>query len=445
MIKVTVSSEKEIVEKVRRANIARKNWKEIGLNKRIQLLRKVVEKLENKKEDLALLATKEMGMPFSQSKFDVDDAIHYFTWYLDNAPKYLQPEIIYKDNKITHTVFYEPIGVAAVITPWNFPLSNFVWGAGQNLIVGNTVVYKTSEECVLFGKLLEEIIESANLPDGVFSEIYGDGKIGDFLVHQDIDLISFTGSTKTGKYLYKLAGEKFIKIVCELGGSAPGIVFKDANLDEAIDVIYSNRFMNCGQICDGLKRLIVHESIFDEVVDRLKKKLQSVKLGNPEDATTDIGPLVSEKQLKLLEEQVKDAIDKGAKLIIGGKRPEKLKGAFYEPTILTNVKKNMRVWKEEVFGPVLPIVAFDNDEEAVRLANDTKYGLGAYVYTGNKKKALEIASQIDSGMVGINSASYIKPCSPFGGYKDSGIGREHGKFGFAELTQAKVISSNINY
>lgn len=441
MIKVTKSSEKKILEKVRKANDVKKNWKEIGLDKRIMLLRKVLGKIQKRKVALASLATKEMGMPITQSEFDVDEAINYFTWYLDNASKYLSPEVVYKDDKITHTVFHEPIGLAAVITPWNFPLSNFVWGAGQNLIAGNTVIYKTSEECPLFGKLLEEIINSASLPEGVFSEIYGDGKTGDFLVHQNINLISFTGSTKVGKYLYKLAGEKFIKAVCELGGSAPGIVFKDADLDEAIESIYANRFTNCGQMCDALKRLVVHESIFDEVVERLKKKLESVKVGDPENKNTDIGPLVSEKQLELLENQVKNARNKGAKVIIGGKKPKNLNGAFYEPTILTNVTQDMLVWQEEVFGPVLPIIAFDTDKKAVELANDTKYGLGTYVYAGNKKKALEIASQIDSGMVSINSATYLKPCSPFGGYKDSGIGREHGKFGFYELTQAKVIAS----
>lgn len=437
---VQISSESEIIKKVRNANTAKKAWRELGLEGRTKALIKVIEKLSEKKEELAQLATKEMGMPINQSKADVSDAIHYFNWYLDNASKYLSPEKVYEDKNTIHTVFYEPIGVAVVITPWNFPLSNFVWGAAQNLIVGNTVVYKTSEECPLFGKLLEKTIDSAGLPEGVFSEVYGDGKVGDFLTHQDINLMSFTGSTKVGKHLYQVAGEKFIKAVCELGGSAPGIVFADANLDEVIEIIYGNRFTNCGQMCDALKRLIVHESIFDVVVERLNKKLKTIKVGNPEDETTDIGPLVAKRQLELLEEQVKDAVDRGAKIPTGGKRMKGLQGAYYEPTILINITKDMRVWQEEVFGPVLPIVAFKTDEEAVRMANDTKYGLGAYIYTQDKKKALKIASQIDAGMVSVNTASYIQPCSPFGGYKDSGIGREHGKFGFLDLTQVKVVA-----
>lgn len=441
--KVDVSDEKEIIEKVENANKARKVWKDLGLQNRIKHLKQLVTLFNKRKNDLIRLITNQMGMPITQSKFDIKSGLEFFNWYLNNAAKYLSPEIIYKDNKIVQTVYYEPIGVAAVITPWNFPFGNFVWGVGQNLISGNTVVYKASEECPLFGKLLEEIIKESGLPDGVFSEVYGYGEVGDFLARQNINLISFTGSTKVGKYLYKLGGEKFIKVVCEMGGSAPGIVFHDADLNASIESIYSNRFINCGQMCDALKRLIVEEKIYDQVVERLKNKLQSVKVGDPTSENTDIGPLVAKRQLELLESQVKDAIEKGAKVICGGKRPDKMDGAFYEPTLLTNIKSDMRVWQEEVFGPVLPVRSFKTQEEAIEMANDTKYGLGSYVYTNNSQKALEVASQIDSGMVSINAANYVSACSPFGGYKDSGIGREHGKFGFADLTQVKVVATKV--
>lgn len=436
---VEVSSEVEIKSKVEEARKAQKNWQEIGLDERIKFLRKVVEELLRRKEELAQLATKEMGMPITQTRFEIEDATRYFNWYLDNAGKYLSSEIVYEDDNVINKVFYEPIGVAAVISPWNYPFSNFVWGAGQNLIVGNTVVFKHSEECPLFGKLLEEIIQSL-LPEGVFSEVYGDGSVGDLLVHQDINLISFTGSSRTGKELYKVAAEKFIKIVLEMGGSAPGIIFEDANIDEMLETIYSARFSNCGQMCDALKRLIVHESKYNEVVEKLKTLLASKKVGDPADESTDIGPLVAKRQLELLEEQLKDALDKGAEIIIGGKRPENFDGAYYEPTILIKVDKSMRVWQEEVFGPVLPVMPFKTEEEAIDLANDTRYGLGAYVYTQDKDRALRVASKINTGMVSVNNTSYIQPCSPFGGSKESGLGREHGKFGFAELTSVKVIS-----
>lgn len=438
--KVNVSSEQEIKSKISKAQSAKKDWKDAGVEKRANTLRKVADEIKKRKEEIALLVTREMGMPISQSLFDVDGALDYFNWYSNNASKYLSPKITYEDDKSIHKVYYEPIGVAAVITPWNFPISNFVWGVIQNLIAGNTVIFKHSEEVPLFGKLIEDIMKAGNLPEGVFEEVYGDGTVGDYLVHQDIDLIWFTGSTKVGRYLYKVGAEKFIKVLLELGGSAPGIVFNDADVDRVLESIYSGKFTNCGQVCDGLKRLIVHESKFNEVVVKLKKLLQSKKVGNPEDEKTDIGPLVAKRQLDLLQEQVRDALDKGAKVIIGGKQPTNLKGAYYEPALLTKVKTNMRVWQEEVFGPVLPIISFKTYEEAVKLANDTKYGLGSYIFTQDKEKALKVASQIDAGMVSINNAYYLQPCSPFGGYKESGLGREHGKYGLRELSQIKVIS-----
>jgi acyl-CoA reductase-like NAD-dependent aldehyde dehydrogenase len=438
---VEITSEEELIQIVGLAKNALKEWIEMGLKKRVALLRKVVKAIEDNKEKLAILQTQEMGMPIKDSRREIDEGMRFFNWYLDNAYKYLSPEIIYKDDKITHTVYYEPIGTAAVIVPWNYPLSNFVWGCGQNLVSGNTVIFKHSEECPLFGKALDEIITGIGLPEGVFNQVYGDGWVGDLLVHQDINLISFTGSTRVGKLLYKIAGEKFIKAVCEMGGSAPGIIFADANLDQSLDTIYFNRFYNCGQSCDALKRLIVHESRVEEVVSKLKKLLSDKKIGDPQDESTDIGPLVALRQLELLESQVKDAIEKGAKVEIGGKRPGGLTGAFYEPTLIYGITQEMRVWKEEVFGPVLSIVTFKEDTEAIKLANDTAYGLGAYVFTEDKEKAQKVASLLESGMISVNNASYLQPCSPFGGYKSSGMGREHGKFGFQELTQVKVVAT----
>lgn len=438
--KVNASSEEEIKTKVSTAQSAKKGWKDVGIEERTKALRKVSDEIKKRKEEIALIATKEMGMPISQSLFDVDSALDYFNWYLDNALKYLSPEVTYEDDKSIHRVFYEPIGVAAVITPWNFPLSNFVWGVIQNLVVGNTVIFKHSEEVPLFGKLIEDIMRAGNLPKGVFEETYGDGAVGDYLVHQNIDLIWFTGSTKVGQHLYTVGAEKFTKVLLELGGSAPGVVFDDADIDGILESIYNAKFTNCGQVCDGLKRLIVHESRFDEVVEKLKILLKSKKVGDPEDTATDIGPLIAKRQLILLQEQVQDALDKGAKVVTGSKQPAHLEGAYYEPTLVTNIKTTMRVWQEEIFGPVLPILSFKTDEEAIRLANDTRYGLGSYIFTKDKEKALRIAANIDAGMVSVNNAYYLRPCNPFGGYKESGLGREHGKYGLRELSQIKVIS-----
>lgn len=270
--------------------------------------------------------------------------------------------------------------------------------------------------------------------------MYGGGQVGDKLVHQDIDLICFTGSSKTGKYLYKVAAEKFIKVLLELGGSAPGVVFEDVDIDMVLDTIYANRFDNCGQICDGLKRLIVHEKVYKKVVEALVVKLEKAKVGDALDKDTDIGPLVSARQFEILVDQVSDAKRKGSKILVGGKKLDNLPGYFYSPTLLTNVKPNMRVWREEVFGPVLPIVTFKIEEEAIKLANDTEYGLGGYVFTEDTRRFERVSKEIETGMVQMNNASYLSPSTPFGGCKISGMGREHGKFGFHEVTQIKTLS-----
>ena len=438
---VSFSSEADIAKKVKNAHNALGVWGDLGVSGRVKYLRRVASGLGKRKKEFAELISKEMGMPISQSSHDVSDAIEYLEWYLDNGEKYLSPEVVYKDKEQINTVYREPVGVVAAITPWNFPASNFVWMCGQNLVVGNTVVYKTSEEIPLCGTLIEEVIAEAKLPEGVFSEVYGAGDVGSVLVNQDIDMICFTGSTATGKILYKTAADKFVKVFLELGGSAPGVVFKDADIDRVLETIYGNRFDNCGQICDGLKRLIVHKDKLGEVVEKLSKQLDGVVIGDASDKKTDIGPLVSQKQLTALAKQVNDAVRKGAKVEHQVDLPKDLGGYFYPPTILTGITPTMSVWNEEVFGPVLPIVSFKTDEEAVRLANDTKYGLGGYVFTEDKKKALKVASQIKTGMVLVNNSSYLVPESPFGGCKLSGMGREHGKYGFYDLTQVKVVST----
>ncbi len=437
---VKISTKKEIKGKVELAHSSQKKWNDIGLSKRLDVLKSLLFLFIEQKKELALLSSQEMGMPYNEALDDLSFGIEYFTWYLENAEKYLKPEVTFEDEKEIHKVIYEPKGVAAVIITWNFPFSTFVWQVIQNLIVGNTVVLKCSEKIPLFGKKIEEIFIQSKIPKGVLNEVYGDGEIGDILVHQDINLICFTGSSKIGKKLYKVASEKLISILMELGGSASGIVFEDADIDKVIESIYFNKFLNCGQVCDGLKRLIVHESKFDEVVNKLEKIIKSKKIGIAENNDTEIGPLVSKSQLRIIEEQMENAILKGAKIVVGGQTPKNLKGSFYEPTLLIDISFDMKVWKEEVFGPILPIVSFKTYEEAIKLANNTVYGLGGYIFTENKKLFKKASFEIDTGMVCQNNILYIKPCNPFGGNKDSGLGRMHGKYGFYELCQIKIIA-----
>jgi|SRR3989344_3115007 len=438
---VDVTSEGEVVKKVQEARNAKLMWKEIGVKKRVELLTKVYDALYERRGEIAKADSTEMGFPITQCRdYNLGDGFSFFKWNIENAEKILSPEVTYEDETSKSTVYYEPRGVLAVIQPWNFPFCQWSWGVVAGLLAGNTVVYKPSEEVPLSAILIEEIVNLCNLPKGVLNFVYGDGKVGEFLVNQDIDMIVFTGSTATGKKLYKIAADKFIPVQLELGGSAPGIVFEDVDINKTVDTVFDQRFINCGQACDGLKRLIVHKSIFNEVVEKLKNKLESSIIGDPLDNNTQFGPLAAERQLDLLESQVNDAIEKGAKVITGGERVHNLEGFYFKPTLLTNIKPEMRVWNEEVFGPVLPVIAFDTEVEAVKLANDTRYGLGAYVYSSDKTRARRIVGMVKAGNVSINGSNYVLPMNPFGGYKESGIGREHGKFGFHDLTQIKVVA-----
>lgn len=437
---VEASTQAEIEGKVILARKAQQSWRDLGIEGRNKILRNFYDLLEKNKQVLAEMQSTEMGMTMSESVGDIEGSIEYLRWYSDHAGENLAPYTTFEDDKEIHQVYREPRGLVASIIPWNYPLANFVWQCGQSLVAGNVVILKHSEEVPLFEKKLEELAGIAKIPAGVLGFVYGDGKVGDMLAHADIDMLCFTGSTKTGKYLYTVAAEKFIPVVMEMGGSAPGIIFADSNLPEVIDTVYANRFMGCGQMCDGLKRLIVHKSRFDEVVNLLTEKIKSKKLGLAIDETTEVGPLVAERQVKALEIQVEDARAKGATILTGGKRPSGINGAFYEPTLITGVTKGMKVWTEEVFGPVLPVVSFETETDAIELANDTKYGLGAFVFTTDKEIMSRVSAELQSGMVSQNNLSYIKPYDPFGGYKQSGIGREHGKYGFEDVTQVKVIA-----
>ena len=439
---VMASDRHEVEEKVRLARKAQKEWANLGLDNRVTILRRVVEEFKRCKETFATLESREMGMPINEALMDYDGTLAFAEWYLNNAEKYLSPETTFENESEIHRVFREPRGVAAVIIPWNYPFLNFIWSSFQSLIAGNAVVLKHSEECPLSGRMIEFVV-SRILPEGVFSEVYGDGRVGQYLVQQDVNMIGFVGSCKTGWSLYETAGNKKIKAVMELGGSAPGIVFADADIDAAVKSICEYRLTNCGQYCDGMKRLIVHKEVLHEVVTKLAETFSARKIGVADNPKTELGPLVSSRQLMLLREQVRDAKRLGARVMAGGHSLEAdMGGAFFQPTVLTDICGSMRVWNEEVFGPVLPVVCFKTEEEAIELANQTSYGLGSYVYTADPKRAERVARGIQSGMVSINGVNYTTPWNPFGGYKNSGMGREHGKYGFHEVTQLKVVAKN---
>ena len=436
---VETTNIEDIKDIVKNSRKAFKSWGYLSLEQRLVYIQELYDLIKDKKREFAELITNEMGMPISETLFDIDSGLEHIKWYMDNAEKIIGDIVTYEDENEIDKIFYEPKGVAAVIIAWNFPFSSFVWQAVTNLVVGNTVIIKHSELVPLCSQYIYNLVSSV-LPENVYSVIYGDGTVGRSLVEQDIDLICFTGSTKTGQSLYKLAGEKFIGAVMECGGSAPGIIFEDADIDNILESLYINKFANTGQICDGQKRLFVHRSKLEEVCNKYKQYIETKHIGNPLDEQTEIGPLVSKEQLEKLESQVEDAINKGAKVICGGRRLDNTNGNYYLPTILTNVSKDMRVYTEEVFGPVIPIIPFDTIEEAIELANDTQYGLGGYVYTKDRKKFDMVVKNLKTGMIAWNNLYYLRPCNPFGGYKKSGIGRNNSEIGLKELCNIKIVT-----
>jgi acyl-CoA reductase-like NAD-dependent aldehyde dehydrogenase len=399
----------------------------------------VASLFEQHRQEIAEIIAREMGAPAAGADGSTSWALNGMRWNLDNAAVCLAPEVTFENAEEIHKVFYEPLGVAAVIAPWNFPQSNFVMGAFQPILAGNTVVYKLSEEVPMFGQLLDRLMAAAKLPSGVFTQVYGDGRVGEALARSDIDAIFFTGSSAVGRKLYKIGAEKFIPVHLELGGSDAGIVCEDANIDEAVPQIFDAKFCNNGQICCGLKRLIVHVTRFDEIVQKLTSYIKACRIGDPLEEDIELGPLVAQRQVDLLKAQVEDARTQGATIVVGGREPPGLKGAYYEPTLIIDVKPSMRVWKEEVFGPVLPVVSYETEDEAITLANDTIYGLSGYIYTASRARAEKIASLMQTGSISHNGIEYSGPHNPFGGYKMSGFRKTGGKYGFRDACRVKAV------
>jgi len=437
---VEAASEADITKAVEKACSAQPSWAALSLEERGGKIRSFFKVCEDRVDEIAEIMSKEMGKPIEAAREQVTGTFDEFEDYMKQAELALAPEVVFENDTEKHIQTFEPRGVIAAIAPWNFPFNNLSFQVGQALISGNTILYKPSEETALFAQLMAKFVEESELPEGVFTVIVGDGKVGEMLVRQDVDMILFTGSTATGQRITEIAAERSVPVLTEMGGSAPGIVFEDADVPKIIDTLASNRFDNTGQYCDGLKRAIVHVSKYDEVLEGLKNYASKTKVGDQLDEDTKIGPLVAKRQLEKLEAQVADAIEKGAQIQVGGQQPTDLEGAYYEVTVLTNISFDMRVWKEEVFGPVLPIVTFETEEEAITFANDTEYGLGAYVFTEDIERYRRVAKQIQAGNIAHNTAWYFSPKTPFGGYKKSGNGRSQGLAGFHEVTQIKVIA-----
>lgn len=442
---VEITTQEQISQAVRSAKQAFKTWRFTPITERVEYLKKFRQKIDERREEIARLVSREMGKPIKQSRDDIPWELNFIDYYINEGPKALVDEVVFGQGKENFRAVFEPYGVAAVIAPWNFPLAMFDSGVLPALLAGNTVVFKPSEYTTLSQKMVADLLSETGLPGGVFNLVLGGKDTGRALVDAPIDLIWFTGSTKAGLEIYKKAGEKFIRAICEMGGSSAGIVFADADLGVTMENLYWARFLNCGQVCSAVKRLFIQRSVYDEILERFIKRLQMVKIGDPLQEDTDFGPLVFPEQVTKLEEVVADAVAKGAKIEIGGRRPKEepyRKGNYFRPTVLTGVNFGMRVMAEEVFGPVLPVLPFGSEEEAIDMANRTEYGLSSEVYTTDLAKAERVAKRLDSGVVAINTDSFYKPVCPIGGYKKSGLGREYGRIGMQEFTQVKLIAVN---
>lgn len=430
------ASPEQIDAAVQAAVQAFAGWKKTSLEQRRDTLHRCAQAIAAEREALAELLTREQGKPLSKALEEVDDSVEA----LQSIAKISVPNSVLQDDGRSRVeVHYKPLGVVAAITPWNYPVYIAVNNIGMALYAGNTIVLKPSPYTPLttlrIGELLREIA-----PPGVINVVSGGDEVGAQLTkHPLVNKITFTGSVATGKKIAQIAAKSLKPVTLELGGNDPAIVLADADVKKIAEPIFWGAFTNTGQICIAIKRLYVHESILEPLVKELKAIAESVKMGDGLQPGTQLGPLNNAAQLKRVKALVADAKKQGAKIVTGGKALKK-PGYFYQPTLVTGIREGVRLVDEEQFGPVLPIIAYTNIEDAIARANATPYGLGASIWTSDWHKGAAIAERLESGTAWVNRVFTTHPHAPFGGVKDSGVGREGGVWGFADATELQTLS-----
>lgn len=425
-------------QKLDAAEKAYHSWKGVSFEKRAAVLHKLASIMRERKEELAELEAKEMGKPVKQGLEEVELAAGIFDYYAQHGESLLADAPI-ETEMGSAFISYEPIGTVLSIQPWNFPYYQIARSTAPNTIVGNTVVLKHAEIVPQIAQLMEDLFKEAGAPAGVYTNLFLHVEhIEDVITDSRIAAVTLTGSEGAGSSVAALAGKHIKKTVIELGGSDPFIVLEDADIAGAVERAVLGRISNSGQVCTSPKRIIVVEAIAEEFTEKAKAKFKSIKVGDPLDPETDMGPMSSEEALDTILQQVQKAAEQGANILIGGHKIDR-PGAFMEPTFITDITPEMDAYHEELFGPVFMLYVVKDEAEAIKLANDTKYGLGASIFSENEERALKVARQIESGMVYINHETSNAPQLPFGGIKKSGYGREQGKLGIYEFVNAKLI------
>ena len=431
-----IITKEQIDDRVKKAQNTFQDWKK-DASKRTDLLHDFANELRKDKENLAMTATNEMGKAIKEARSEVEKCAWVLEYYADNGQILSTDEVVNTDARKT-VIKFQPIGVIGSIMPWNFPYWQALRFAAPSLMVGNTIVLKPASATMQCGIEIEKAFNKAGFPDGVFQTLVGDSTIAESLIDSDINAVTFTGSIPVGAKVAQRATSQLKKTVLELGGSDPFIVCEDADVEKASSGAVKGRFINCGQSCIASKRFIVVKKVANEFIEKFVQKAERLKVGDPLSDDTDVGPLVNASGLKKIDSQVKESVKEGAEVLTGGEQLGK-KGYFYRPTVLKNVNPKMSIAQEEVFGPVAPIIVAGDEVEAIELANDSEYGLGASIWTQDLDKAETLSSSVESGIVSVNNVVASDPRVPFGGVKKSGFGRELSRYGMLEFVNIKSV------